>query len=93
MLNVTIKQMDADAEGWVEVVVTMQTDGEEPEGETVGHIRPVEGTTDGPVTWWDARAIDEARVHTRRFASESEALLALAARPYLVKDAQTLLGW
>lgn len=109
MIELHIRPMEADAEGWVEVCLVTQpmdmegsayvaNDRGEAEGETVGYVKVVEGTEEGPHEWWDAKVIDDAgaagtKVHVRRFMSLDAALLALAYRKHVPRDTQKLLGW
>lgn len=96
MIELQIKTMDADDEGWSEVVIVTLDDAvlsAAPEGDTLGWVREVEGTADGPTTWWDSKVVEETQVHYRRFMSLEAALLALASRPHLPVDARRLVGW
>jgi hypothetical protein len=99
MIELRIRPMETDEDGWTEVCLIVEPlagDDEEPEeaeGETVGYLRAVEGTEDGPVTWYDARVVWEGGVQHRRFISQEAALLALASRPHLPVDARKLVGW
>jgi hypothetical protein len=104
VIKLTIRPMGADEDGWVEVCLItqpMEQDGSaymdnqdgSAEGETVGYVRPVEGTEGAQVEWWDARVIDGRERHDRRFTSLEAALLALASRPHLARDQQKLVGW
>lgn len=98
MIQLHIRPMETDEDGWTEVCLIVEPLGEgappeETEGDTVGYLRVVEGTEDGPVTWYDARIVDSGQIDQRRFMSEEAALLALASRPHLPADARRLLGW
>jgi hypothetical protein len=86
MIELHIRPLDEDRDGWVEVCLVTQP--------MVGYIRVAEGTEDGPVTWWDARAfLPDGKVEVRRFMSQEGALLALALRAHLPVEAQRSWGW
>lgn len=82
MNELHIRPMETDAEGWTEIVLIASevTDPQEPVGETIGFLRAVEGTENGPHTWWDAKRIEDGGLVHRRFVYYEAALLALAFR-------------
>jgi hypothetical protein len=82
MNELHIRPMEADEEGWTEIVMIQSaaTDPQEPVGETIGFLRVVEGTEEGPHTWWDARVIEDNKRLQRRFIGYEAAILALALR-------------
>jgi hypothetical protein len=98
----SVRAVERDNDGWVEIVLIVQPmveqdgvfhdneDGETSEGETLGHVREVEGTVEGPVTWWDARVIEEHHgMQMRRFTSLDDALMALLG----FKFAPAMMDW
>lgn len=90
MIELTLKPLEADEEGWVEVVLLHdELDNEEvPEGETIGYIRVVEGTEGGPHEWWDVRRIEDDGVLNKRLVDYDAALLVLALR-HVAPDVRT----
>lgn len=75
MNELHIRPMEADEEGWTEIVLIQLE-----VGETIGYLRVVEGTEEGPHTWWDARVIENNKRLQRRFIGYEAAILALALR-------------
>lgn len=110
MIELHIRPMATDEDGYVEVCLVRQPmdesdgsfhsneSGEASEGETVGYIKVVEGTEDGPVTWWDVKVHDAEgvgpnREHHRRFTDLDTALLSMALRSKHEVDTRRTLGW
>lgn len=93
MIEMTLTVDDPDGDGWQKVEFS---DGDvAAKVVEVGQVRVVEGTEEGPTTWWDARVFDENDMPVeRRFVSLEAAVLAMSLRAQSEdRDTRRLLGW
>lgn len=103
MIELHVRPMERDEDGWIEVVLVAQPVDEADgtfaaseavsEGETVGHVREVEGTEGSTNEWWDARVGLPNASLSRRFIGVEAAMLALAVRARSPHEARRMVGW